>query len=103
MTVAGTWNIALYHNIFGTSNLINVSIILNTFSNYECINFCSGKSNSLGLAPGTTNICVCAIGYIWNSTTNNCIIDCSKIQYANGINLSNFSACLCLTNFWFNN
>jgi hypothetical protein len=103
LTIVGTWSLVLRHSINTATSLITVGIILSTFSTNECLNFCSGKSNSLGLAPGTTNVCLCATDYVWNSTSRVCTINCSKIQYASGINPLNFSACLCVNNFIFDN
>lgn len=50
LNVSGTWSFTVVHGI--TSNrttLSNITIRAYTFSDNECLNFCSGKSHSLGL------------------------------------------------------
>lgn len=81
LDVAGNWNLVIDHDIISTTNpyAANYTIDAFTFSDNECITFCSGKANSLGLASGTTNICLCVQSFKWDSNSSSCLIDCPSI------------------------
>ena len=93
--------------------LYNFNLKIVTFSDNECLNFCSGKANSLGLGMGTTNECVCDKSF-WNPTTQTCDVDCltdpthprcqldcTPVQYATGIVTGIIPNCTCMNLFFF--
>ena len=96
---AGNWNVVLHHGITSSTSMSDFTLDLITDTNNECINFCTGKSNSAGLAPGTTNICKCLTNFNWDSSSQQCIIVCSNIYKATTIKSGTTDQCNCQTNY----
>lgn len=100
LNVGGTWSFVINHGLTsGVTSLSPFTLDIKTFTESECINFCTGKPYSNGLAGGTNNICLCVTGFYWNSGAAQCYVNCTLISMATTIVSGTNNQCNCQTGY----
>lgn len=84
------------HGITSATTFQTGKIDIFTYSDSQCINYCTNINNTNGLEIGTTNVCVCKTGYKWNATSSKCLRICNTVTYAVP---SNGTICTCLAGY----
>lgn len=82
LSMPGIWNLVIYHGLLTANSLTPFSIVVETDATVnQCINFCTSIPYSQGLTPGYTDHCLCQTSFYWDTSTQQCIIDCASLNF----------------------
>lgn len=83
-SATGTWSVVVRGVEVEGFLGVGYGIRLDSYVGSQCENYCTGREGVVGLAPGTTDVCLCRNGYYWDYNSKTCIFDCNRVLYSRG-------------------